>query len=778
MAIEVVGIRVELQKRREAAVGLKDIRSEMDGVADAGHDVADGADDAARGLEKASSHRFARGFSAIGRGVRGVAGFLGRGFVASTKVAAVGVAAVTAAAAGLSVKAIGLSSDARETASAFSTVFGPAARGVQKDLNNLTKRFGLYNPELQDAARQFGVFAKAANIAKDELPGFSTDLVQAGLDLSSFYNTDPGETFQALQSGLSGEAEPLRKFGIFISDASMKAQAATMGLGDELTEQQKVLVRHALIMKSLGDAQGDLARTSAGFANQQRGATGRVKTFLTMLGGPLTTAATGAFRGFNSIAKVGIRLLRKQLPGLEKDAAGLSRRFARWGRQLARDLPGAIDTTKEKWVQLSGRVRDFMRQGGRDELGQLGDNVKDLGPAAAAFGRELPGISDTLSVVNTVTGFLADHTDLLAKAVPYLIAGYIALKASQLAANVVLAASIPLKIAELASNRALTKSNKELVASRSAVTATTAGETVAVGANTTAQNTGILARARAVAGMVAERAAKVAGIAVTGAMAAAQWALNAAMTANPIGLIVIGIAALVAGLVLAYKKSDTFRRIVTGAFDAVKGAALWAFNWIKGHWPLLLAIITGPFGIAVYVIAKNWDRIKAGAAAVKDFIVGKFLDLVGFYRSLPGRITRAAKGMWDGITRGAKGAINLIIDAWNSLDLGIHVSVPGWVPKYGGDSFGVDDIFPDIPRLARGGDVRRGFPYVVGDGGRSELFVPDQPGHVYRSVDDGLDALEPASGRTVIEKNYLVLPDGRVLGEVVREKWRKKDARL
>ncbi|NGZ99394.1 hypothetical protein G5V59_00200 [Nocardioides sp. W3-2-3] len=61
-----------------------------------------------------------------------------------------------------------------------------------------------------------------------------------------------------------------------------------------------------------------------------------------MLGGPLTTAATGAFRGFNAIAKVGIRELKNALPGLEKDAGTLSRRFARWGTQ-ARPGPARSD---------------------------------------------------------------------------------------------------------------------------------------------------------------------------------------------------------------------------------------------------------------------------------------------------------------------------------------------------------------------------------------------------------------------------------------------------
>lgn len=52
------------------------------------------------------------------------------------------------------------------------------------------------------------------------------------------------------------------------------------------------------------------------------------------------------------------------------------------------------------------------------------------------------------------------------------------------------------------------------------------------------------------------------------AWAAAQWLLNAAMTANPISLVIVALAALVAGIVIAYKQSTTFRDIVNGAAHA------------------------------------------------------------------------------------------------------------------------------------------------------------------------------------------------------------------
>lgn len=120
--------------------------------------------------------------------------------------------------------------------------------------------------------------------------------------------------------------------------------------------------------------------------------------------------------------------------------------------------------------------------------------------------------------------------------------------------------------------------------------------------------------------------------AATKAWAAVQWLLNAALTANPIGLIVAAIVGLIAVIVLAYKNSETFRRIVDGAFRAVLGAARAVFDWIKANWPLLLAILLGPFGILLAVVIKNIDKIKSVVSNAIDAIkrlIKPLLDAIG-----------------------------------------------------------------------------------------------------------------------------------------------------
>lgn len=242
---------------------------------------------------------------------------------------------------------------------------------------------------------------------------------------------------------------------------------------------------------------------------------------------------------------------------------------------------------------------------------------------------------------------------------------------------------------------------------------------------------------------VAKTAADYAATAASKAMTAGQWLLNAALSANPIGLVVLAVVALVAAFVIAYNKSDTFRAIVTAAFDKIKDAASAvagfftkdvpaAFDkivnasqsvigWVKDHWPLILAILTGPFGLAVLAIAKNWDTIKDGAAAVKTWISDKFDDVVGYVKGLPARFTTAASGMFDGIKDAFRAAINFVIDGWNGLSFTlpeVNTHIPG-VGTVGGFTLST----PNIPRLAAGGIVNQPTLALIGEAG-PEAVVP------------------------------------------------------
>jgi hypothetical protein len=176
---------------------------------------------------------------------------------------------------------------------------------------------------------------------------------------------------------------------------------------------------------------------------------------------------------------------------------------------------------------------------------------------------------------------------------------------------------------------------------------------------------------------------------------AAAWIIALGPVGWAIGLLV----ALGAAFVILWKTSERFRDIVKGAL-----AGLW--NWIKGHWPLLLATLTGPFGLAVLWIVNHWNGI------------------VSFFAKLPGRLKAAGAGMWDWIKETFKSAINAIIDWWNGFEFQAPtVHIPGTNINVGGFTIGL----PDLPHLAKGGVVRArpgGTLALLGEGGHDEAVVP------------------------------------------------------
>jgi len=170
-------------------------------------------------------------------------------------------------------KAVSMASDLAETQNKVGVIFGASAKNVQDFAKTANKALGQTQTEALTAASTFGTFGKAAGLAGDDLTTFSTDFVTLASDLASLNNSTPEEATLALGAALRGESEPLRRFGVLLDDATLKAKATEMGIykgSGALTAQQKILAAQQAILEQTTDAQGDFARTSDGLANQQR----------------------------------------------------------------------------------------------------------------------------------------------------------------------------------------------------------------------------------------------------------------------------------------------------------------------------------------------------------------------------------------------------------------------------------------------------------------------------------------------------------------------------
>ncbi|MBV0920683.1 phage tail protein, partial [Mycobacteroides chelonae] len=179
------------------------------------------------------------------------------------------------------------------------------------------------------------------------------------------------------------------------------------------------------------------------------------------------------------------------------------------------------------------------------------------------------------------------------------------------------------------------------------------------------------------------------------AAAAAQRLWNLAMTANPIGLIVVAVGALVAGIIYAYQHSERFRAIVDAAWKAIKIAAEAVVKWFMDTaWPMLKRVWEG--------IGDGWNWLVTKAGEVWTGVREKFTAVVNFVKGLPGAITNAAKGMWDGLKNGLVAVLNWIGDKWNAVADTLSIEVGGTkisaiphMPKFGFDIGGYTGNVPE-----------------------------------------------------------------------------------
>lgn len=195
----------------------------------------------------------------------------------------------------------------------------------------------------------------------------------------------------------------------------------------------------------------------------------------------------------------------------------------------------------------------------------------------------------------------------------------------------------------------------------------------------------------------------------TGLWTAAQWLWNAAMTANPIGLVIIAVVALIAVGVLLWKNWDKVKGFLLGCWDAIKNTALTVWNGLTDFfkkWGLaIVLLLTAPWLLIAIVIYKNWDKIKAFLAkaweAIKNTAVNVWNGLVDFFKKwgatmlvvLSGpigwlavliiknwdKIKDATHNIWNGIVAAVHNKLSSFLSIGKSIVDGIRNGIKnGW----------------------------------------------------------------------------------------------------
>jgi hypothetical protein len=223
--------------------------------------------------------------------------------------ATIGVAFGAAQIVGFAKDAVMASSNMAESLSKVQVVFGQGAAEVEKFGKSAAENLGISNQAALEAVGTYGNLFQAFGLGQGESQKMSTSLVQLASDMASFNNTSVDDAILALRSGLSGETEPLKKFGVALSDVRLKTEAMALGLikstSEALTPAAKAQASYSLILKDTKLAQGDYARTADGTANTMKTLQAKFEDAKVAVGDALMPA----FKGLLGVLKLLIPVL-------------------------------------------------------------------------------------------------------------------------------------------------------------------------------------------------------------------------------------------------------------------------------------------------------------------------------------------------------------------------------------------------------------------------------------------------------------------------------------
>lgn len=271
-----------------------------------------------------------------------------------------------------SVKLIDLASDANEAASKFSFVFGKAAEETGKKLDEFSKAAGRSRYAMRDMAANIGALIGPMGFTRKKTGELSSTFAKLAVDLSSFFNVTEEDALQALKSGIVGESEPLRRFGVQLNEAKIQAEAFKLGLAKTKEQVQGAVKAQAIlsiVLRETKQAQGDAIRTGDQFANSLRRMNDFIKDSATDLGMALIPAATRFVRAVGDMAepvknwaKANQEVLSQRIDGVMGLAGDAALRIVKafqsaW--QATQRLSHAFRGASEKAGELLARLREM-----------------------------------------------------------------------------------------------------------------------------------------------------------------------------------------------------------------------------------------------------------------------------------------------------------------------------------------------------------------------------------------------------------------------------------
>lgn len=164
-------------------------------------------------------------------------------------------------------------SDLEEVANVVSVTFGQSANIVNDWARSQAVNFGLSEKSAKDYIGTFGTMAKQFGFTTEQAAKMGIELAKLTGDTASFYNLNTDEVQVKMNSIFTGETKSLKALGVVLTEASLNAYAMEKGLGktvNQMSEQEKVMLRYQFTLDRLSHTQGDFVRTSDNWANATR----------------------------------------------------------------------------------------------------------------------------------------------------------------------------------------------------------------------------------------------------------------------------------------------------------------------------------------------------------------------------------------------------------------------------------------------------------------------------------------------------------------------------
>lgn len=599
---------------------------------------------------------------------------------------AISFAAIYRAAAKLLGIAIAKSSQYTEDLNLFTVSMGKYAEEAYNYAQKVSDVMGIDPAEWMRNQGVFNTIITGFGVAGDKAAFMAKNLTQLGYDLASFYNIDFESAMQKVQSGISGELEPLRRLGYDLSVARLEQERLNLGIDksvSSMTQAEKSQLRYYAMMTQVTQVQGDMARTLENPANMLR-----------VLRAELEQAA-------RAVGNIFIPILTKVLPiaiavasALQEIIAAIAALFGvtvkspKWGDAIGSASAGS-GAIADNMDSAAGSAKELKRYlAGFDELNVLPDQNRGgsgsgAGVGGGDLGLDLPGYDFLKNAVTTqidewkkklepLVSFVKDNLKEILELIATIGIALLAWKLSNDFLNGIMALktlgknglSIPLTIAAgviltAASFSIEFRAIKDAIEDK--LNSFNFGEIILSGLGGTV-GAGVIGKG---IGQLIFKAFK--GSAVAKAITAGGGTISTGLIGAAIGGIVAGIPMFVTGVYDAIMNGlNTLNGLLIPAgstlaatgIGAIIGTAIGSVGGPVGAAiGALVGLVIGALTDLGILIYQKWDEICAFFAPVAEwFNVNVVQPISGFF-----------SGLWTDIVKTFSPAVTWFSDLWKSV---------------------------------------------------------------------------------------------------------------